>query len=167
MSSNGDSLPDRQSAASPTLSSSFNRTISPVPFNYHLTTSVFSPTSYSSVHRTSPTASEPGPSSLKRPGSPLLRKTQSFKLDEGYGEGIEESHAFQDPGLGDSQESARANGSPSSNLADIKVPDWMLELSDDVRQGKRSFWRFSQSVWTCHTRNLGVQMANRDSDSFV
>ncbi|EPS42737.1 hypothetical protein H072_3282, partial [Dactylellina haptotyla CBS 200.50] len=77
---------------------------------------------------------EPGPS-LKRPGSPLLRKTQSFKLDEGYGEGAEESQSFQDSHL-DSQDTARDGyslGSPSG-VADVKVPDWMMELSDDVRK---------------------------------
>ncbi|KAK6509195.1 hypothetical protein TWF481_003956 [Arthrobotrys musiformis] len=68
------------------------------------------------LHQSSPSSSSSGPSSSSSSSashavlSPLLRKTHSFKLDEGYGEGLDD---------------------PSSK--NIKIPDWMLELADDVR----------------------------------
>ncbi|KAF3930934.1 Beta-TrCP [Dactylella cylindrospora] len=127
MSSNGDPHLDRNSAtATPTIDREFT---TPHPSTYAATsTSLFS-----SIGHHQP-ASEAGPS-LKRPGSPLLRKTHSFRLDEGYGEGVEESQSFQDS-QGESRENIRDvdqfSHSPSG-VPDIPIPDWMMELSDDVR----------------------------------
>ncbi|KAK6536191.1 hypothetical protein TWF281_000435 [Arthrobotrys megalospora] len=139
MSSHGDPHHDRFHTASPAtvdIHSSLPEFTSPPPAFSHLPTPIFPPSSSASSSGTShalSTASlprsEPG-SSLKRPGSPLLRKTHSFKLDEGYGEGVEESQPFHD-----SHQTARgsAYAASSSGIADVKIPDWMMELGDDVR----------------------------------
>ncbi|RVD80957.1 uncharacterized protein DFL_008840 [Arthrobotrys flagrans] len=81
----------------------------------------------SSLQRRDPPSSSSLPS-LKRPGSPLLRKAHSFKLDEGYGEGVEEPQP-----VGDTSRTSKYAASSSSGVADVKIPDWMLELTDDVR----------------------------------
>ncbi|KAF3187885.1 hypothetical protein TWF225_004100 [Orbilia oligospora] len=86
------------------------------------------PSSSSSSSSSSASATS---TSLKRPGSPLLRKTHSFKLDEGYGEGVEEPQPII---INDSSRTSKYPASSSSSgVADVKIPDWMLELADDVR----------------------------------
>ncbi|KAF3926368.1 Beta-TrCP [Arthrobotrys entomopaga] len=140
MSSHGDSHSDRYSSIhSPPIITSPPNYIAlstPVFSSHHIPSQASSSaSSASSSSSLSLARTEPGPS-LKRPGSPLLRKTHSFKLDEGYGEGAEEAQSFQDSHL-DSQDTVRDghyhSGSPSG-AAEVKVPDWMMELSDDVRK---------------------------------
>ncbi|KAF3912022.1 Beta-TrCP [Orbilia brochopaga] len=151
MSADGDPLSDRyQAIAAPDLQPDFHPSL---PFPTISTSGAFfaSPAaaaaasaSPSSAAARSPLINprssslprpDPGPS-LKRPDSPLLRKTHSFRLDEGYGEGAEESQPFQDSHC-DSQDTVRdgysSPGSPSG-AAEVRVPRWMMELSDDVRK---------------------------------
>lgn len=82
----------------------------------------------------------PGPSNLSSlpPNSPILRKAQSFRQDEGYGEGIEESQSFQDNPNDYSQDTVRdfdQHPPAHSGLGEVRIPPWMMELNDDVRQG--------------------------------
>ncbi|KAJ6259791.1 Beta-TrCP [Drechslerella dactyloides] len=150
MSADGDPLSDRYSPiASPDRHPDFQST-SAFPT---ISTAAFSSSSSSSASASSSAAAaaadppsvlsrqsslprpDPGPS-LKRPGSPLLRKTHSFKLDEGYGEGAEESQSFQETHC-ESQDAAHDDYRPPdspSGAAEVRVPRWMMDLSDDVRK---------------------------------
>ncbi|EWC44798.1 hypothetical protein DRE_06436 [Drechslerella stenobrocha 248] len=123
MSSDGDPLSDRYtSIASPDLD---RQLVSP------LSTTGFLSAAAASTESSNPRP-EPG-SSLKRPGSPLLRKAHSFRLDEGYGEGAEESQSFQEGNCGSQDTEGHDYNPPGtpSSASEVRVPRWMMELNDD------------------------------------